>query len=461
MLSIVLLSFFGILNLFLGFQKNKGILLPAAFIFTAIVFAANLLDLQTPIDIFGAYNMGMLTIDRTTIGFTAIILVANLLVILLADKYIQKEHAQPAEYFSILMLSTVGAIMMVSYDHLLMLFLGVETLSIPMYVLAGAEKRNLRSNEAALKYFLMGAFATGFLLFGVALVYGATGNFTLAAIHEACTQPEISPLLMMGLGFLLIGMLFKVSAAPFHFWTPDVYQGAPTLFTAFMSTVVKTAGFAAIFRLLSTGFGAISPTWAIILSAVAVLTLLIGNLIAITQTSFKRTMAYSSISHAGYMLIAIVAMNNFTQEAILYYAAAYTFATIAAFAVQHVVEQHHNRDDFEIFNGIGKTNPFLALVGTVSMLSLAGIPLTGGFIGKLLIFVSAYNSGLTWLLIVAVLMSTVSLYYYLRLPIAMYLKKTVNQETIEVSLGAKLVLWICLIGTIVLGLLPNLFTGLF
>ena len=461
MLSIVLLSFFGIVNLFLGFQKNKNILLPAAFIFTLIVFAANLVDFNQPIDVFGEFNTGMLTIDKITVGFTAIILVANLLVILLADKYILGKQSQPAEYFSILMLSTVGAIMMVSYDHLLILFLGVETLSIPMYVLAGAEKRNLRSNEAALKYFLMGAFATGFLLFGVALVYGATGAFSLAGIKEACSAAEQSPLLILGLGFLLIGMLFKVSAAPFHFWTPDVYQGAPTLFTAFMSTVVKTAGFAAIYRLLSSGFGPIVPTWSIALAVIAVVTLLIGNLIAITQTSFKRTMAYSSISHAGYMLIAIVAMNSFSQEAILYYSAAYTFATIAAFAVQHVVEQHHERDDFEIFHGIGKTNPFLALVGTVAMLSLAGIPLTGGFIGKLMVFTSAYQSGFGWLLIVAVLMSTVSMYYYLRLPIAMLLKKTVTEEKISVSPGASIVLWICLIGTVVLGLFPNLFTSLF
>jgi NADH-quinone oxidoreductase subunit N len=172
-------------------------------------------------------------------------------------------------------------------------------------------------------------------------------------------------------------------------------------------------------------------------------------------------MAYSSISHAGYMLIAIVAMNSFSQEAILYYSAAYTFATIAAFAVQHVVEQHHERDDFEIFHGIGKTNPFLALVGTVAMLSLAGIPLTGGFIGKLMVFTSAYQSGFGWLLIVAVLMSTVSMYYYLRLPIAMLLKKTVTEEKISVSPGASIVLWICLIGTVVLGLFPNLFTSLF
>ena len=239
------------------------------------------------------------------------------------------------------MFSLVGAVMMVGFQNLIMLFVGVEILSVSMYVLTGSDKRNLRSNEAALKYFLMGAFTTGIMLFGMALLYGATGSFTLSGIASYAANPQVglSLLLYVGLLMLLIGLLFKVSAAPFHFWTPDVYDGAPTIFTAFMSTVVKTAGFAALFRLLSVSFMGVYQFWWVILAVITAITLIISNVTAVYQNSFKRMMAYSSISHAGYLFIGLASLGAQTKQAIVFYSLAYSIATISAFGVLLLVSQ--------------------------------------------------------------------------------------------------------------------------
>jgi NADH-quinone oxidoreductase subunit N len=332
-----------------------------------------------------------------------------------------------------------------------------------MYVLTGSDKRNLRSNEAALKYFLMGAFATGIMLFGIALLYGATGSFNLTQIKGmvALTSASPSPLLYVGLLMLLIGMLFKVSAAPFHFWTPDVYDGAPTIFTTFMSTIVKTAGFAAIFRLLGGAFGGAYNFWWTTLAAITVLTLVAGNITAVYQQSFKRMMAYSSISHAGYLLLAVTAFTSQSQNAVVFYSLAYSLATISAFGVLMLVAEEKNAQPVEIaesydsFNGLGKKNKLLGFVLAVSMLSLAGIPLTAGFWGKFFVFGSVIERGQTWLLIVAILMSAVGIYYYFKAIIATFLKDG-NTPNIEISPIYRVVLIITTSATLLLGILPNL-----
>jgi NADH-quinone oxidoreductase subunit N len=379
-----------------------------------------------------------------------------------SQNYIDKPQAQPAEYYAILLFSLVGALMMTSYDNLIMLFVGVEILSISMYVLTGSDKRNLRSTEAALKYFLMGAFATGILLFGVAMLYGATASFSLQGIGEyvSNTMGNPSPLLYIGLALVLVGILFKVSAAPFHFWTPDVYEGAPTLFTAFMSTIVKTAGFAALYRLLSVSFTGIYDFWVLSIALVALLTLVIGNISAAYQVSFKRMMAFSSISHAGYLLIAVIAFQETSQTAILFYSLAYSVATIAAFGILILVADKTGSEEYVAFNGLAKNNPLLALVMTVSMCSLAGIPLTGGFFGKFLIFSTAFaRGGVNWLLVAAILMSTVGIYYYFRVILAMYIREG-KTETITLTTLQQATLILCLIFILVLGIMPNLVVGL-
>lgn len=462
MLPIILLSIFGIICLYLGFLKSRQILLPATLLFLMIAFVVNALQWNNPM----VHLNNMMITSNVSVAFTGIIILSAILILPLSQRYIEDPKSQLAEYYGILLFSIVGAIMMVSFENLIMLFVGLEILSVSMYVLTGSDKRNLRSNEAALKYFLMGAFATGILLFGVALLYGATGSFNITQIASVVSAQanESAPLLYMGLLLVLIGILFKVSAAPFHFWTPDVYDGAPSLFTAFMSTVVKTAGFAALYRLLSIAFTDVYSFWWTTIAVITVMTLAAGNLTAVYQQSFKRMLAYSSISHAGYLLIAVTAFSSKSQEAILFYSLAYSIATVTAFGVLMLVADRYNVDkadhsgeDYTAFNGLAKTNPFLAFALTVSMCSLAGIPLTSGFFGKFFIFTSAIEQHLMWLLIIAVLMSAVGIYYYFRVVIAMYMKEG-NTPAIAITPLYRFVLIVTTILTIALGIMPGLVT---
>jgi len=465
--SIILLSVFGLGNLFLGFRRSNRLLLPMAMLMLGVVLTVNFIDWGTE----RAWFDGMLVINNFSVAFTGIVVLTALLLVPFSQKYVHDGEANLAEYYSLLLFSLVGAIMMVSYNHLLMLFLGIEILSVAMYVLAGSDKRNLRSNEAALKYFLMGAFATGILLFGMALVYGATGTFELESIRFAVQNPvnaSLTPMLYIGMLFMLIGIGFKVSAAPFHFWTPDVYEGTPTFFTAFMSTVVKTAGFAAFLKLLVQAFPAASAQglWLPTLTAMCVLTLLIGNVGAVAQTSIKRMLAYSSVSHAGYLLIGLVAFNGELEgpsaNGIFFYSLAYSVATVASFGVLKLVADARQREDYNGLNGLAKTNPLLAFVLTVAMLSLAGIPLTGGFFGKFFIFSAAVENGYIGLVVFAVVMSMVSIYYYLRPIIAMYMRDADDTSFGHISVtsfqSAALLLLALL--TVVLGVLPGVLSGI-
>jgi len=466
MLSIILLSSFGIANLFLGFLRQRSTVLWASILFLAITLVVNWFDVGNNLFAFPtSITNDMMRTDKISFPFSCIILFTALLVLPLSEHYIKDKEAQAAEYYAIMLFSLVGALMMVSYNNLLMLFIGVEILSIAMYVLAGSDKRNQKSNEAALKYFLMGAFATGILLFGMALTYGAAGSFALPAIQAFVVNqpPQTVPyMLYLGLSMMIIGILFKISAAPFHFWTPDVYEGSPSLFTAFMSTIVKTAGFAALFRLLGTGFAtqSVYSFWLVGLVSVTILTLAVGNITAVYQNSFKRMLAYSGISHAGYLLLAVVALHPTSIRAILFYSLAYSIATVAAFGGLMAVAGNKRKEDYAYFNGLGKTNPFLALSITISMLSLAGIPLTAGFFGKLFVFMSVFERGLYFLLVIAVLMSTVGIYYYFRVIIAMYMKEG-NGEPVEVSGGTIATLLVCNVLTILLGIMPDVWLSLF
>ena len=464
MYPIVLLSIFGIAALFLGFSKSKNILLPSTLLFLAISFAANFYEWnQGPL----LYFYDMFRVDNLTLAFSGIVLISAFMIVAISGGFQDNADAEPAEYYALMLFSLVGAIMMIGFEHLIMLFLGVEILSVALYVLTGSNKRNLRSNEAALKYFLMGSFATGFMLFGMTLIYGATGSFDLTEIQGYVSTTNLaapSYILFAGLLLLLIGMLFKVSAAPFHFWTPDVYEGAPTIFTTFMSTIVKTAGFAAIYRLLNHSFTSAYGFWWIVIAAIAVLTLLVGNIGATSQKSFKRMLAYSGISHAGYLLIAITALSGPSEKSIVFYSLAYSLSTISAFGILMLVSKQKTIEGqpderYDAFNGLAKNNPFLAFVLTVSMLSLAGIPLTAGFWGKFFIFTSAAERGIIWITVVAVLMSTVGIYYYFRVIIASYMREG-DLARIRVAPFYKVVLVLATFLTILFGLAPGLFEGL-
>jgi NADH-quinone oxidoreductase subunit N len=472
MLPIVLLSVFGIVNLFLGFLRSNRALLPFVLVVLALVFGLNLLDWNHTGVVAGLFDVPymaqMLTVDNYSVAFSGIVLLTALLLVPFSRSYVAAGEPNLAEYYSLLLFALVGAIMMVSYNHLIMLFVGIEILSISMYCLAGSDKRNVRSNEAALKYFLQGAFATGILLFGIALLYGATGTFQLSELATAIATPAnqtLLPMLYVGVLLVVIGIGFKVSAAPFHFWTPDVYEGTPTFFTAFMSTVVKTAGFAAFLKLLVVALPAASPVWLPTIAAMCVLTLLLGNIGAAVQTSAKRMLAYSSVSHAGYLLLGLVAgqgkLSGPAAQGIFFYSLAYSVATVAAFGVLKLVADQRQREDYNGLAGLGRTNPLLAFVLTVAMLSLGGIPLTGGFFGKFFIFMAVAPVNI-WLVVFAVVMSMVGIYYYLRPVIAIYLRPAEpgNEAPIVVDGFQSVTLVVLAVITLVLGILPGFLSGL-
>lgn len=471
MYAILALSLLGILNLFIGFQNNRKLLHYATLIFIAIAFGLNITDWNHKYQWFS----GMLTTDNLSINFSNIILLGGFMIVGISRHFgHDQENTHPAEYYAIMMFAMAGAIMMTNYNNLMMLFIGIEVLSVSMYVLTGTDKRNAQSNEAALKYFLMGAFATGIFLFGVALLYGATGTFNVYSIDtEILTRgPYMGSILYVGILLLLFGLLFKISIAPFHFWTPDVYQGAPSIFTAFMSTVVKTAGFAAIFKILSTAFNnenIFKFCWPYLI-ILSITTLIISNVTAVYQKSFKRMMAFSSISHAGYMLIPVLSKTSDAAASILFYSLTYTIATVVAFGVMIIVSeqtQHINseeKENYTIFNGLYKRNSSLAVCLSIAMLSLAGIPLTGGFWGKFFAFGSAIDRKMIWILIYAVLASAVGIYYYFKPIIHSFLKEADSENNsgeILVPTLYKFTIWGGTIALVVLGLFPNIVKNIF
>lgn len=456
--SLIIISLLAILVLYLGLFKAVRALLPVSVLGLIAALVAAVCEWNSGTE---AIFNGMMLFDNFAVAFSAITILVTVLVLLLSGGYFERISDQVAEYYTLILFSLAGIVLMVSYHNLSMLFIGVEIMSVCLYILAGIKKKDVASNEAALKYFLMGAFSTGFLLFGVALIYGASGSFDLEGIKSyVVSSKEASPLLYTGIILLLVGLCFKVGAAPFHFWTPDVYEGSPSLVTAYMSTVVKTAGFAAFLRLLIICFSAKMAFIVPILLVIATLSLLIGNVTAVYQQHFKRMLAYSSISHAGYMLFGLLAPGGASANALFIYAAAYSLATVIAFGVLILLQQQHGNDNFSSFNGLHRKNPFLAFCLTVAMLSLAGIPLTAGFIGKFMMFARAMSGYHIVLVVFAVLNAGIGIFYYFRVIIAMYFKAE-ERRALQVPGGYKIVLALSAALTVLLGVYPELISNLF
>jgi NADH-quinone oxidoreductase subunit N len=362
---------------------------------------------------------GMLAFTRFGLFVNTLFFVITFIYIWLNGEEIAKFDNQAADFYALFFFILCGASILTSFDNLLMLFIGIEILSIPLYILTGADKKNLFSNEAALKYFLMGSFSTGILLLGIAFIYGATGSFHLLepVLKPSTGLPSEQMILSAGLLLVFAAMNFKVSAAPFHFWTPDVYDGAPTVFTSFMATIVKAAGFIAFITIFNSQAKVLGHTWELVLSFVIVSTLLVGNIVAVFQRSVKRMLAYSSIAQAGFMLFALYGKSSFATEGIVLYATVYSLATIGVFGV--LIKMKEN--SFEAFNGLAKANPLLAFVTTIFLFSLAGIPLTGGFFAKYYMLNALYAAGAgLWLIIISILFAAVSVFYYFKLVQAMY-----------------------------------------
>jgi NADH-quinone oxidoreductase subunit N len=356
---------------------------------------------------------------------SAAVLIAAALALLLSIERVSDFTRHAGAYYALTLLATAGMTALTTASDFMTIFVALEILSLALYVLAGFNRRDARSSEAALKYFLLGAFASGFLLYGIALIYGATGTTNLAAITQGILPMSVSlpfkPLLPIGAGLLLVGLGFKVALVPFHMWTPDVYQGAPTSVTAFMSVGTKAAAFAALIRVLAA-----MPTheqpWLMALAILAVLTMTLGNLAALRQTSLKRMLAYSSIAHAGYILVGLAAGNAMGTQGALYYLITYTFMTLGAFAVLLAVQRKEENDvSVERLHGLANRQPALAVLMAVFMFSLAGIPPLAGFFAKLYVFSGAVEAGLTWLAVVGVINSAIGAYYYLRVTVSMFM----------------------------------------
>jgi NADH-quinone oxidoreductase subunit N len=449
--ALIFLAVSGVIMMFSSFLlNNKSSVRVLAHILLLAVIAVNILELRG-VTIFHIDSKGMLDFDRFALLFSLVANVCTFAFFLLSSKDMEKVGHHYSDYFALLFFILAGVVISASFKSLLMLFLGIEIITIPLYILTGSDKRNLKSNEASLKYFLLGSFSTGLMLMGIALIYGATGTFATASSLSVAKVPV---LLIAGMMLLLFSMSFKVSAAPFHFWAPDVYDGAPTVFTSFMATIVKAAGFIAFMRLFNDEFSAIRPEWKLLVALIAAVTLFIGNITAVFQQSVKRMLAYSSISQAGFMMLAVYALNADAKEGLILYAAAYSLATIGIFAVLIKMKDY----SFDGFNGFSKQQPVIAATLVVFLLSLAGIPLTGGFLSKFYMLKATVNTGNIALAIFAVLMAAISVYYYFRLIQSMYFKSGEAGSAIQISTGFKYTLIALAAVTVLLGVFPNILT---
>ncbi|MFM9947521.1 MAG: NADH-quinone oxidoreductase subunit N [Saprospiraceae bacterium] len=459
MKALIILALTGVFTLFAGLNASKRAVVQAiAIAGLGLALVATIWD-RFWAEPFSIVNM--LTFDHYALAFSSVAILITLLIVMLGRSSYQGESENFGDFKALLVFSLCGALCLFSFDNLIMLFLGIEILSIPLYVLAGIRKNHPASNEAALKYFFMGAFATGILLFGITLIYGATASFSLPEISKVISGASNQPSGMMKVGILLvlIGLSFKVAAAPFHFWSPDVYEGSPNLVTLFMATVVKMAGFAAFFRLFDVSFAQISSVWAPTLAVMALLTMSIGNLTALFQTGFKRMLAYSSIAHAGYLLLGILACTRYGGGGMLLYTLAYAVATVCAFTVFILVAQQKPEETtgLDAFRGLGRRQPLAAFAMTVALLSMAGIPPLAGFFGKYFLFAQAF-SDYSWLVIAAVVNSAISIVYYFRVITEMYFKSGdgVEAAPLILPLAYRFVLVVAIFMLFAISVLPGL-----
>ncbi len=403
---------------------------------------------------------GSVLLDNFATFFSMICIIAAGLTILMSDDYLKREEFPVGEYYPLILFTTAGAMWMVSGTDLMTIFLGLEVLSVSLYVLAGFFRDKVTSNESGLKYFFLGAFSTGFLLYGVALIYGVTGTTKVQAIAEYVKMnPEAATNTMFIAGglLLLVGFLFKVAAAPFHMWTPDVYQGAPTPITGFMSAGPKAAAFAAFIRVAIIGLDSLESELTALFWLLAVLTMIFGNFIALSQKDIKRLLAYSSISHAGYALVGMVAWNTVGLSAIMFYMLVYTFMNVGAFAVLVLLGKKGEENlTLDGIAGLGYKKPFLGIALCIFLFSLMGLPPTAGFTGKFYIFAGAIKAGYVWLAVIGVLNSAVSLYYYLRIMVQMYFKDPQEDFAwVKLNMPTVLSIIISLVGVLYLGIVPG------
>jgi NADH-quinone oxidoreductase subunit N len=400
---------------------------------------------------------GLLAVDQFALFFKIVFLGAAALTVLMSIRYLEIEGASPGEYYFLILCATLGMMIMAGGIDLITIFVGLETMAVSFYILAGFIKPNQRSNEAAVKYFLLGAFSLGILLYGMSLMYGLSGTTNLRTMAIAFAGQESDPRLVLAVILVVAGVGFKIAAVPFHMWAPDVYEGAPTPVTAFLSVGSKAASFAMLLRIFLEGLPSMNASWRLLFEGLAIATMTVGNLAALTQTNLKRMLAYSSIAHAGYLLIGVVVGTTRGVTAMMIYLLIYSFTQIGAFIIIVIMQRRDVvGDELKDFSGLHARHPFAAFAMLVFMLSLGGIPPTAGFMGKLWLFGAAIDAGYVWLAVIAVLNSAISLYYYIRIVVFMYVKPQGAGSEVKTTPSLGIALAVAVIATIALGVYPRL-----
>jgi len=403
---------------------------------------------------------GMYVSDGYSTFFKIIFLINLILTVLMSPKYLQTLKINFGEYYSLILFATLGMMLMASAADIIVLYLGLELMALSTYILAGFIRYDIKSNEAAMKYLLLGAFASAILLYGTSMIYGLTGttNLTDISAYIAKTNLVSNPVLMLSMILFAVAFSFKIAAVPFHMWAPDAYEGAPTPITAFMSVGPKAAGFAVLGRVFVTAFGSVHMDWAVIFIPIAILTMAVGNIVALSQTNIKRMLAYSSIAHAGYMLVGMLSGTPDGMASVLNYMFIYVFMNIGAFAIVIMLRtEGFKGEDITDYEGLAKTHPMAAALMLIFMFSLTGIPPMAGFMGKFYLFMSAISAGYTWLVIVAVLFSAISAYFYLRIVMLMYMREPKETVQLNSSPGLALVLVVTVATVLFIGILPSKF----
>jgi len=440
----------GVLCLLFEIMNFRKAIIPVTILGLMGILGLTLSELNSP----ATYHNNMIVVNKFSVAFSSLFIVLTIFLVALSHNFYEKHQTKISDYISIKIFLLSGAVAMVSFGNLSMFFLGIEILSISLYVLAASDRMNIRSNEAGLKYFLMGSFASGILLFGICLIYGAMGTFDIAEISEYTRSAELPSWFFIGIVLLTIGMLFKIAAVPFHFWAPDVYQGSPALTTATMSTLAKVVAMAALYKLLFAMNVEITYGFQIVIVVISIASMTVGNIMALKQTNVKRMLAFSGISHAGFMLMALLSATT-SAGSLLYYATAYSLAGIAAFSVLLYVCKYKVNEEISDFNGLGKTNPILAAILTASLLSMAGIPIFAGFFAKLMLFTQTIESGYLIVVIAAVINSIISIGYYFKLILAMYTKDAVEEKQ-ATPFAFYAVAVIAIVFNMIIGLYPTI-----
>nr|WP_315172538.1 NADH-quinone oxidoreductase subunit N [uncultured Flavobacterium sp.] len=437
----------GVLCLLFEILDFRKAIIPVTIIGLLGVLGLTFADYNAP----ASYYNNMISVNNFSVTFSSLFIILTIFLVALSHNFYENHQSKLSDFIAIKIFLLSGAVAMVSFGNLAMFFLGIEVLSISLYILAASNRMNLKSNEAGMKYFLMGSFASGIILFGICLVYGAMGSFDVSEISQMSQSAELPIWFPIGIILLSIGMLFKIAAVPFHFWAPDVYEGSPSMTTATMSTLAKVVAMATFFKLLTALNADLNYNFQLVIVIISIASMTVGNIMALKQSNVKRMLAFSGISHAGFMIMTLLSIGT-SAGSLLYYATAYSLAGIGAFSVLLYVCKNQNNEDITNFQGLGKTNPLLAAVLTGSLLSMAGIPIFSGFFAKLALFNQTIDAGYLVVVIVAVINSIISVGYYFKLILAMY-----SKEPNETRTGKPFLIY----AVAILSLLLNITLGLF